>query len=351
MKVTLRDLAERLGLSISTVSRALADDPRISRETKRQVTETAKQLRYRPSVLARGLKTRRTMTIGLIVIDVTYPVYASIARGVEDEAHIAKYNVIICNSDSTPGKEYQYIENLLERGVDGVLLTPVGGPTVQWDILEREAIPFVLIEGDDDDSPSSSVRVDHARGGHLATDYLVGLGHQDIGLLCGPTSFPWNRQLYDGYRQALDKAGIPFRSSLVIQADLDLTSSYYAASELLSSAGPPTAIFAGSDVTAYGTYRALSERNLSVPGDISVIGYGDIPIARVLSPPLTTISYDSYQIGKTSARRLFKILEDPEGCGTAHLVIQPELVVRKSAAPPRKGSKGQRGKGQDGPEK
>lgn len=336
MKVTLRDLAKTLGLSISTISRALANDPRISRETRQQVKQAAKELQYRPSILARGLKTRRTMTIGLIVIDVTYPVYASIARGVEDEAHPAKYNVIICNSDSTPSKEHQYLENLLEKGVDGVLLTPVGGPAAQWQVLEGEGIPFVLIEGDGEESASNSVRVDHTRGGHLATNYLVTLGHRDIGLLSGPTSFPWNRLLLAGYQQALAEAGIPFRSSLVIEADLDLASGYYAASELLSSTEPPTAIFAGSDVTAYGALRALSERNLSVPKDISIVGYGDIPIARVLSPPLTTISYDSYQIGKTSARRLFKMLEDAEGCAVTHLVIQPELVVRKSSAPPKR---------------
>lgn len=328
-------MANSLGLSISTVSRALSGDPRVSSQTKQQVEQAARELRYRPSVLARGLKTKRTMTIGLIVIDVTYPMYASIARVVEGEASTSGYNVIICNSEAKIEKERRYFSGLLDRGVDGVLLTPVGGESAKGFHSESQDVPLVLVDPGVAEVPGSCASIDHTLGGYLATRYLISLGHERIALLNSSANFPWSKLLFSGYCEALEEAGITFLESMVIESDLDLTSGYQAASVLLGQIERPTAIFAASDFIAYGTLRAIKERNLRVPRDISLVGYGDIPIGSLLSPPLTTISYDVHQLGKSAARMLFKVLESTEIVTSERLILKPTLVLRKSAAMPR----------------
>ncbi len=334
---TIRDVARAAGVSKSTVSRVLNGDPNVSAESRNAVMAAMKEMRYTPNALARGLNTRRTGTIGLILSDITNPFHAEVARGVEDLASDYESNVILCNTDGRPKKESAYMDLLLEKRVDGIIFTSVKMDESDVTELRARRVPFVFAGRTLPDVEADSVVVDNVLGGFQATNHLIGLGHHRIAYMAGPSHVSASVDRYEGYCQALRKAGIEPDPELVAEGDFKQEGGYRAMSVLLdrvagrTAAAGPTAVFAANDYMAIGALEAIFERGLRVPEDMAMVGFDDIAFARLHLVQLTTVAQPKYDIGAIAARMLFDRISGASGDDAPRrVVLPPRLVIRRT---------------------
>lgn len=331
MSITIRDVAKAAGVSKSTVSRVLNSEPGVSEPARNAVLAAIKELNYTPNALARGLTTSRTATIGLIISDITNSFHAQVARGVEDLASDYESNVILCNTDGRPEKESAYIKLLLEKRVDGIIFTSVQRDESNLTSILEKGVPFVFAGRTLPNVEADSVVVDNVLGGFQATNHLIRLNHRRIAYISGPSHVSANLDRYEGYRQALQKAGIEVDKDIVVEGDFRQEGGYRAMNILLDTAPDVTAVFAANDNMALGALEAIFERNLKVPGDIAIVGFDDIPFAGLCLVQLTTIRQPKYDIGAIAARMLFQRIENPEkGNSPNKVVLPPRLVIRKT---------------------
>jgi LacI family transcriptional regulator len=329
-RVTMADVAREAGVSSMTVSRVINNKGDVSAATRQRVLEVIDRLGYRPSSIARGLATRRTGTLGLVVPDVANPFFSDVARGVEHVAHAEGYNVFLCNTEEDPQRELAVLESLEEKRVDGLVLcsSRLGEEELRAVVARH---PFVVlanrrIEGD----RVQSVLIDDEIGGRLATCHLLKAGHRKVGFLAGPVNSHSGRQRTRGYHAALEAAGLPHESLLVVPCSPVVEGGQIATRELLSAHPELTALFCYNDLVAVGALQACAERGLAVPGDVAIVGYDDIPLAALVTPPLSTCRVPRYELGAQAVRVLVdQIMGCPDECG--EIVLQPELVVRASA--------------------
>ena len=328
MNIRLKDIANKLKISESTVSRALADDPRISDATKTRVNKIAKELNYTPNLIAKSLKIKKTKTLGIIISDITNPFYPEIIRGVEDIANENDFNLILCNSDNNHAKELKYLKVLIGKRVDGILLTPSNYNLIG--LLIDNKIPFVLI----DVQPNKDVNcvyVDQEHIGKISAEYLLKMGHKKIGIVNGPKN---NLNCYyfeKGFLNALRRNRIKIEKKHILECDLKRTSSYDVIKKLIQQNGKnlPTAFAFISDETALGAYDAIKELCFSIPEDFSLIGCDDILFSRFLDPSLTTISLPKYEMGVKATGLLMDVLINHKKTNDIKILL-PELLERKS---------------------
>jgi DNA-binding LacI/PurR family transcriptional regulator len=334
--VTQRQLAEQLGFSPSTVSRALADDPRISDATRSRVKEAAARRGYRPNRLATSFRKGSTHTIGLIVLDISYPLYSSLARAVEDCAYEQGYNIILCDSDGTPEKEALYLEVLQSKQVDGILMTPLGEEIGARQSLLDTGRPYVLVDAYGTTDGVSTVTFDHAEGLWLATRHLIECGHTRIALVTGSHTTPQFRAMLGGYRRALTEAGLTYDPGLAYQVtlrqQLQMEGGILAIEHLLGLPSPPTAAIFSSDYNAVTALRLIAQRKLRVPDDFAIIGYDDTPMGAAVTPALTTVAQDVYELGGISTRILLHEIRAGSECHHQKVVLEPRLIVRQSTS-------------------
>ena len=335
-QVTQKELAALLEVSPSTVSRALANDPRISDEIRARVQAEAARTGYRPNLLAAGFRKGSTRTIGLIVADISYPLYSGLARAVEDCAWEQGYNVILCDSDGTPEKEAMYLEVLHSRQVDGILMTPLTDRSGPRRLLSSTALPHVLIDVCSAAEGVSTVGFDHSKAIPLAVRHLVDCGHTRIALITGSHDLPQFRAMIGGYRQALTELCLPIHSALTLQLSfkqqLRMEGGAAAIERLLSLKPSPTAAIFSSDYNAVGALQVLARRQVRVPEDFAIIGYDDTPVGAVVTPALTTVSQDVYELGRIGTRILLHEIRTGPACTHQSVVLEPRLVVRQSTA-------------------
>jgi LacI family transcriptional regulator len=335
MKIRIKDIAKRLNISESTVSRALADHPRISESTRKKVILTAKKLNYRPNLVAKSLKLKSTKTIGLIICDITNPFYPDIVKSIENQANKNDFNIILCNSDYKPEKEIRYLNILIGKRVDGMIITPTGKVPLLKKTLDQNAVPFVLI----DIKPSLRNRVncvyaDQEFGAYLAVKHLINQGHSKIALVNGPKNNSPCLQVEYGYRKAMDERNITIKKNFMKECNLKSDGGFEATKELLDKPKEeiPTAIIYISDTTAIGGYEALKEKGLKIPEEISIVGYDDIPEAKHFYPPLTTIAQPKRELGEKGISLLMEILRKKNVNKIQTIRLLPQLIVRESTA-------------------
>ncbi len=331
--VTLKELAARLGVHPSTVSRVANTDPslRVAAETRDRIEALLHETGYRPNGIARSLKLRQAFVLGMIVPDVTNPFFAVMYRGIEDASLPRGYSVILCNTDGSPDRERAQLSMLLERRVDGLILASayLQDPSV-WR-LRAEGIPHVLVNRySDPDDPF--VGPDDEAGASLVTEHLIELGHTRIGHLSGPRHVSTSVLRRRGYRRALAAAGIT-DPALIAESGYVEEGGLRAAMQLLDrpAARRPTAMFAVNDLAALGVYTACRRLRLRIPDDVAVAGFNDIPSASKLDPPLTTIQVPVHEMGVIAAGMLIDEVESGE-LSSRRVVFAPQLVVRGSTA-------------------
>ncbi len=328
-RVTMADVAREANVSLMTVSRVINQAESVSDGTRQRILNVIDTLGYRPSGIARGLATQRTGTLGLVVPDIANPFFSGVARGAEQIAYTEGYNVFLCNSEEDPAREVDILQSLEEKRADGLILC---SSRLEDDDLAQalSAHAFAVLFNRRIDSDSiRSIMVDDESGAIKLTRYLLSSGRRRIAMLAGPPASHSGHQRLRGYRAALAAADLILEDDLAIPCTPSVTGGMSAASDLLSAHSQLDALICYNDLVAVGALQACAELELSVPEDIAIAGFDDIPISGLVTPPLTTCSVPLQTMGEAAMRLL---LNQISGCNSTDLdtVFYPELVVRAS---------------------
>jgi LacI family transcriptional regulator len=332
MATGLKDIARELGVSLATVSRALADSPDISAETKERVWSAAETLNYVPNLMARSLRSRRTKVIGVVVQEVATEFGSQAIRGIHDELGRCGYQMLLSSGSSSPEQERLGLAMLLERSVDGLIVVDAQHHAAEGppDELESARVPVVFVNRR---LPSSAtacfVGPDDVFGGYLATEHLIGHGHRRIAYIAGPAEWQASWDRLDGYRRALADYGLAFDEGLVRRGDWAIDSGYEATASLLDLPEPPTAIFVANDVMAAGAIDAARAQGLRLPDDLALVGFDAREMSRYLRPALTTVTRPTYELGRTAASLLVERVMKLRS-GTSTVSVRGRLVYRAS---------------------
>ncbi|MCF0191174.1 MAG: LacI family DNA-binding transcriptional regulator [Marinilabiliaceae bacterium] len=331
-QITIKDIARTLGISPSTVSRALKDHPDISVETRRQVQQLANSVNYRPNALALSLRRQKSNTIGVVIPEMVHHFFSTVISGIDDIAFSRGYNTMICQTNEDPEREMRNIQALLDSRIDGLMIS-VSKNTIAAPHLQRlidDGMPVVFFDRICEDVVTNKVIIDDFMGGSIATKHLISIGCRKIAHLCSPDTLIIGQQRKEGYITALQEAGIPVENRYIIQAD-----SKEAVDEnreqLIAIAPEIDGIFASNDITAIAAIQILTQNGYRVPDDIAVIGFGDGPIATITSPTLSTVEQKGFSIGEEAARMLInKIEEGPVPLEYETHIFTPLLRIRES---------------------
>ena len=327
----IKDVARLAGVSVTTVSHALNGTRFVSEEARARIDAAIRELGYVPSAVARSLKHNETRTVGMMIPNNSNPYFAEIIRGVENHCFAAGYNLVLCNSDDDPVKQAAHLRVLAEKRIDGLVLVASGAEASLGSLLSNSQVPLVLVDREVEGMDCDLVEVDHAAGGEMATRHLLELGHAGVACISGPPGLSPSSQRRAGWKRALVAAGIPRREGDLLRGDFGSRSGYLAMQTLLARKPRPTAVFICNDVMAIGALCAAHEAGVRVPEDLSIVGFDDIELAAYTIPPLTTIAQPKQAIGTGTASLL---LEQIAGrSAPRHLILQPELRLRKSTAP------------------
>ncbi len=336
---TIRDVAKGAGVCISTVSNALNNKWYVSATTKARILKVAKKLDYHPSGIARSLVRRKTDNIGFVLYRnperlFSNPFYGRIVDGVEEQVLTQGYNLLISAFDI--GSKDRALPKLIrERNVDGLILA--GAISDDFiSILRKEGFPLVLVDNYLENEKINCVVINNRHGAFEAVDYLFKLGHKRIGFLCGPLLHISNQERFKGYKLRLDELGITYNKSIVAQGDNTIEGGYNAMQKLLKKSSGISAVFACNDAMAIGAMRAIREKGLKIPNDISLMGFDDIEMAANTQPPLTTIKVPKEEMGRVAARVLLNELEGVGQKAGLRIVMPAELVIRQSCMPKKK---------------
>lgn len=333
MPVTIKDIAKHAGVSIATVSMVLNNkDHGITQKTRDKILKIAEELNYRPNRLARGLVTKRTNTLGFILPDITNPFFPEIVRAAEDTANKYDYNLILCNTDDDEDKEKLYIEVLKEKCVDGIIFTSSIEPSEEnlKTLLDYD-IPFVFLDRFIDIDKAYVIHTDGMQGMYEVVKYLIDMGHEKIAFLSGPFGSSTACERYKGYAKALKECGISIDKNLIVEGDYKEAGGKRAMRELLKRNTGFTAVACANDLMAIGAMEVLKQNNIRIPEEVSITGFDDIALSKVLDPKLTTVSQPCYDMGHEATKMLIKLIEGktPE---KNKQVLKPKLVIRDSVA-------------------
>jgi LacI family transcriptional regulator len=337
-QVTIKDIARELGISPSTVSRALKDHPDISPETKKLVNELAEKLNYQPNVVALSLRSSKTNTIGVIIPEIVHFFFSTVISGIEDVAYSAGYNIIITQSNESLSREKSDLKALFNSRVDGMLMS-ISRETTDFDHIENilsKGMPIVFFDRIYDTPNSSKVVVDDLTGAKDATLHLIEQGCKRIAHLVGPPNLVISQQRLEGYKQALQEKGLPLDESLLIQCPSGTTEEGRAAGELLIGLkNRPDGIFASNDQSAMGAMQAIKQKGYKIPQDIAIVGFSNWALSALMEPPLTSVDQPGFEMGQEAARILIRHIElkakKKEEPQPEVKLFKTRLIVRESS--------------------
>jgi len=327
MSVTIVDIAKKIGVSYTTVSRALNGKKGVGEKTRRRIVEEAEKLGYQPNAIARGLVSKSTNTIGLIIPDITNPFFPEVARGVEDACREAGYNVFLCNSNWDRDQERSCLEALRQNRIDGLIINPNSLSNVEF--IEKMGIPVVYLSTRIDEGNSTYVGVDNVQAAQMATEYLHRCGYRRIAFVGGTVRSYSNNNRLKGYLAALEKLGLPRDGDLIMNGRFETESGYEMTRKLFQLQSPPDAVFAGNDIIALGVMQYAQENGLRVPEDFGIIGFDDIYASSLPQIQLTTVAMPKTFMGRKAFEMLLDKIHSEEH-STAQYVIRPKLIIRKT---------------------
>lgn len=331
-KVTITDVAREAQVSISTVSRVVNGSTAVSPELAGRVQQAIKKLNYHPNALARSLRSKSLPSIGVVLPDLNGMFFTQVFEGIERACAQHGRLAYVANSNNDPENEILYTRQLLNIGVEGIIYIGAFGWEHQDHIVDAcsQGTPVVLINREIDACRADQVLIDREKGMYLATNHLIGLGHRRIGCLAVRTHGGTTSEQLDGFHSAMEDAGITSDVDLLMEASPDIQSGALAAEKLLSSSSP-SAVFATSDTLAIALLHAASELGISVPLELSVVGFGDIRISRYVTPPITTVHQPMEDMGERAVQLLFERMTNPE-LEARRVLLEPGLIMRGSTA-------------------
>lgn len=327
MNITIKDIAKKLGVSYSSVSRAMNGKEGVSEDTRRSIIELANQLGYQPNDLARGLVNKVSNTVGVIILDINNPFYGEIVTGITEAAKEKNYNVFLCISDYSLENEKQYFDTLIKKRVDGIILKSMGDVK---ELYDHSNIPLMVIERYEEPRIHSSVEVDNVLGGYTATRHLLDCGYRKTAFILGKDESTTSQLRLAGARKAILEAGFPFHEDLMIYGSFSIEGGRKAAKTLIESGADIDSFFCMNDLIALGVIQYCSEVNLKVPEDIGVIGYDNISYAGLPQIQLTTVHQPKHEMGRLLFETLLQNIQDKENQEPIHISLTPDLIVRKT---------------------
>jgi len=325
LNTTIYDVAREAGVSMATVSRVVNGNPNVKPSTRKKVLEAIERLGYRPNAVARGLASKKTTTVGVIIPDISSIFFAELARGIEDIATMYKYNIILCNSDQNKDKEIHLLNTLLGKQVDGIVF--MGGKITEEHVEEfkRAAVPIVMAATVDMNEEVPSVNIDYQNAVYEAVSHLLEKGHSSVAMVTGPLEDPINGYYkFNGYRKALEEQGKKVDESQVFVGEYTYDSGIEAIESFLDSGNKPSAVFVGTDEMALGVIHGAQDRGLSVPEDLEVIGFDNTRLATMVRPTLSTVVQPMYDIGAVAMRLLTKLMN--KETVEEHTVVLPHRI-------------------------
>jgi len=342
---TVKEIAERAGVSIGTVSNVLNGLPSVRESARQRVLKAMEQVDYQPSLLGRALRKDKTNMIVMIVPDITNPFFPGAVRGAEDVAFKHGFRLVLCNSDNDLEKEATYLHEMRTYRPSGLIIVPadLSKGTDEAKAYLRTGCSVVYMDRIPSNWRGDSVTSAHEEGAYLATRHLIELGHLNIATITGPLSLSSATARLDGFRRAMKEAGLPITPEYVQEADFNTTAGFHAAKALLALRRKPTAIFAANDLIGFGVLAAVREAGLQCPEDISVVGFDNLDESNVASPKLSTVEQFAYQVGSKAAEIVIERNQGGDG-PTKHIVLAPKLLVKDSSGQPVKRGRSTRGK-------
>lgn len=322
------DVAERAGVSRSTVSRVLNNNGRVDPETKQKVLAAMKELNYQPSQVARNLRRKETNLIAVLIPCISNPFFGSLVQGIEEVAVRKGYHVILCNMGEDPVRQMEYLRMLERKQVDGVILTALRNPLEEVKSYLQYG-PIVLASEYVEDDSLPAVIIDNIKAAEHAAEHLILKGHKRIGFINGPEHIVLCRDRQKGYVQTLEKYEIPVSYDLIMYSDFTIEGGFQCAKQLLALKEKPSAIFAANDEMAVGVIQAVQEQGLRVPQDVAVVGFDNVQVSRVVQPNLTTIDQPIVQMGVQSMELLMSYLEG-DVLEDKRIVLEVNLCIRES---------------------
>ncbi|WEG11844.1 LacI family DNA-binding transcriptional regulator [Pullulanibacillus sp. KACC 23026] len=326
--IKMSDVARKANVSTATVSRVLRNPHSVKEETRKKVLRVIEELNYQPNALARQLRTSRAHTILVVVPTITNTVFAQVLGGIDQLAGEYGYRVLLANSNGHKEKSMSYLDHLKQKQVDGViLLTSELGEALLADIAKE--YPIVLTSEFIPGSIIPTVSIDNVRSGQQATEHLIQLGHQRIAHLTGPLEGLLSQGRLAGYKEALERHGIPYDQGLVQEGDFSFESGSELMKGWLESPDPPTALFAANDEMAIGAMKAAIEKGIDIPNNLAVVGFDNIQFSSIFEPMLTTVAQPFHDMGVQSMKLLLKQINQEE-IEHPQIVLDSELIIRQS---------------------
>ncbi|MBT2334340.1 LacI family DNA-binding transcriptional regulator [Variovorax paradoxus] len=331
---TIKDVALRAGVSVTTVSHVVNDTRHVSAKGRERVEEAIRELGYVPNAMARSLKSNTTSTLGMLIPNSSNPYFAEIVRIVEDRCFGAGYTLVLCNTDDEPRRQSVYLQVLAERRIDGLIVVSTGAGDDDSLVTQLHGlrIPTVLVDREIADPACDLVETAHMQGGLLAVRHLLSLGHKRIACIGGPVGVMPSEQRIEGWRMALAEAGAtPNADALLWRGGFTSQGGYEAMHAILRTEHAPSAVFVCNDLMAIGALRAAHESGVHVPDELSIVGFDDIELSAYTSPPLTTVAQPKERIGALAVDMLLERVGGKRR-DARKVVLQPELRVRASTA-------------------
>lgn len=328
MTVTIYDVAREANVSMATVSRVVNGNQNVKPATRKKVLKVIEELGYRPNAVARGLASKKTTTVGVIIPDISNSTYSELARGIEDIATMYRYNIILSNSDQNENKELQLLETMLGKQVDGIVFMSDMISSELLKELERSPTPIVLAGSIEESGKIASVNIDYYEAAYEAVKKLIDNGHKKVAFISGPLTSKINRDYkMKAYRNALEDAGIEFKPELVVECNNSYDEGIQAVADLKPH--QPTAYFVNNDEMSVGVIHAVEEAGQSIPDDVEIISYENSKLARMARPMLSSVALPLYDIGAVSMRLLTKYMNKEE-IDENQVILPYRIEERKS---------------------
>ncbi len=331
MKPTIYDIAREAGVSATTVSKVINNKGRISEKTRKKIMQIMEELHYQPNVLASAMKGKSTYTIALLIPDMANPIYAQYLKYIEEYGQELGFNIVMCSTGSDPDKEAKHIALLRQKRVDGFIIASIFKNETVLKQLIQEKVPIALMAFERSELPVASVTGDDYLGGYLATEHLLSLGHRRIGIITEEETISGKERI-KGYEKALLNAGIEVEPSLIVAInDPTIEGAEKHARKLLDREQRPTAIFGYNDVLAIGAMQAAKERGIIIPDELSIIGFDNTVMCKIVEPRLSSVAMPIQELGRKAMELLVRQIEGNDNT-KQRISLLPELVIRQSTA-------------------
>ncbi len=331
MDKTIEDIAQKAGVSTATVSRVLNNKPDVNDETKKKIEKIIKEEDYMPNGIARGLAKNKTLTIGLIIPDISNPYFPEIVRGSENQSKKMGYSLIFCETQNNKKEEKRSIDLMRSKRVDGILLSLSKNNKQELIKLQEDQFPFVQIDRFIPEIQSSCVIINNVNAACKAVNYLIKKGHKKIAHVTGDLKTQTGIKRKEGYQKVIQENNLKIKNKWIKQGDYTKKSGYESMKSLLDLSEKPTAVYFANDLMALGGYKAAEEKNFKIPDNISIVGHDNIDIASLIKPALTTVAQPMYKLGIEAAKLLIKNINEKEN-DYRHKILSTKLIERESTA-------------------